>query len=260
MKKFAIYIKFYVGKVHKIQENWDHILTNINYDDTNVYIWIYDENSTNLLVCNETVKDCMKKYSKAIFVTNYNQNNYLSDEDQKYLRIFPSNKSMELRQYAICESHLKAFLIPRNCEYIFKLDGDDMFYPNFKIEYFYKIVDYMKKHKLKIITRPFWMWRQHGWSFGFTVAESNILNYIKPEQIKGMGWENLDRFKVYNLDNLLGYILIILYKIPINKLFFKLKDYKWSFDRGNPHNEALYGNTEKSPEDNYIDKINGIII
>ena len=56
----------------------------------------------------------MKKYSKAIFVTNYNQNNYLSDEDQKYLRIFPSNKSMELRQYAICESHLKAFLIPRN--------------------------------------------------------------------------------------------------------------------------------------------------
>ena len=50
---------------------------------------------------------------------------------------------------------LKAFLIPKNCEYIFKLDGDDMFYPNFKIEYLYKIVNYMKKHKLKILTRPF---------------------------------------------------------------------------------------------------------
>ena len=195
-----------------------------------------------------------------IFVTNYNQNNYLSDEDQNYLRNFPNNKSLMENQYAICESHLKAFLIPKNCEYIFKLDGDDMFYPNFKIEYFYKIVDYMKKHKLKIITRPFWMWRQRGWSFGFTVAENNILNYIKPEQIKGIGWENLDTAYIYNLDNLFGYILICLYKIPINKLFFKLNDYKWSFDICNFHNKSLYGNTKKDPEGYYIDKINGIII
>ena len=231
--------------------------------DTYVYIWIYDPNSTNLLVCNETIKDCVKKYNKAIFVTNYNQNNYLSDEDQNYLGNFPSNKSLWEDHYAICESHLKAFLIPKNCEYIFKLDGDDMFYPNFNIEYFYKIIDYMKEHKLKILTRPYWMWRNGGWSFGFTVTESNILNYIKPEQIKGQNWPGYK-----NLDNLIGHILMRLYKIPINKLFFKLNDYAWS-NTNISHDAQFYRNDIKNKklqplnrgvEDKYIAKINGIII
>lgn len=243
MKKFALYIKFKVENVDKIQCYWNHILQNINYDDTDVYIWIYDPNNANLLNYNETVKKCKKKYNKAIFVTNYNQNEYLSNDDQNYLKTFSHSKSLSKNQYAICESHLKALIIPKHCEYIFKLDGDDMFYPSFKIQYFYRIIDYMKEHNLKIITRPFWMCKDRGWSFGFTVTENKILDYIKPNKIKGMTWTNIDRAKMYNLDNLFGYILICLYKIPINRLFFKLKDYKWS-----------------STEDNYIDKINGIII
>jgi len=260
MKRFALYIKFRVEKANIIQDYWDNILQQVNYDDTDVYIWIYDPYSSNLLVLNDIIKDCMKKYDKAIFVTNYNQNNYLTIDDQTYLKNFHNNNAIHSVQRPICESHLKAFIIPKNCEYIFKLDGDDMFYPNFKIEYFYKIVDYMKEQKLKILTRPFWAWRGHGWSFGFTVAESNILNYLKPEQVKGMNWQNLDRDKVYNLDNLFGYILLCLYKINIKKLFFKLNDYGWGSSKGHFHPYLLYGNTDPTPEDTFINKINGTII
>jgi hypothetical protein len=238
-------------------------LENIDYNDTYVYIWIYDPNKTDLLTHNDTVKDCMKKYDKAIFVTNYNQNNYLSKDEQNYLKDFPNNKSIHEDHYAICESHLKAFLIPKNCNYIFKLDGDDMYYPNFKVDYFNKIVEYMRENELKIITRPFWAFAGDTWSFGFTVAESNILKYIQPEQVKGIDWYNIDIRKIRNLDNLFGYILMCIKKIPKNKLYFKLSDYDWPVHL-QPHFWTIYlaGKFDYifQNENTYIHKINGIVI
>ena len=47
--------------------------------------------------------NCVNKYKNAVFVTNYNQNNYLANEEQTYLENFPNNKSLHNCQYDICE-------------------------------------------------------------------------------------------------------------------------------------------------------------
>jgi hypothetical protein len=250
MKEFALYIKFQEKKIETLKK-WEHILDNINYNDIDVYIWIYDPKFRDLSSLGDIVQKFINKYKSIKFITNSNQDTFLTPIEIKYLDEFHNNNSL-IHQKILAKSHLKAFMVPKNIEYIFKLDGDDMFYPNFKVKYFYDIVNYMKSNKLKILTRPFWMCRGQGWSFGFTIAESNILEYIKPEQIKGITWKNLDRCGAKNLDNLFGYILICLYKIPVDKLFFKLKEYDW--------NKTPGWRCGVHPEDNYIHKINGIII
>ena len=228
MKKYCLYIKFYLHKL-KLIDKWEHILNSINYVNTDVYIWVYDKLKRNIFTYKE-IYLLIRKYSKCIFITNYNQNNYLTNSDQNYLEMFKKSILVNNNHKEIAESHLKSFLIPKNIEYIFKLDGDDMFYPNLKIEHLESIIKYMDNNlEIKILTRPFWICHNRGWSFGFTIARNNILDYMNLFKFDYKWIQNhklSDECCAINLDNLFGQIFIK-NNIPIEKLFFLINDCKW---------------------------------
>lgn len=239
-KHYALYLKFYYKNFNQVH-HWYNILNQIDYDLVDVYIWLFDFESKNILNDVNIIK-CKEKYPKIIFVTNYNENEFLSSKDLLFLQNFQNKKNLKhMLGHAI--SHLKAFLIPKNVEYIFNIDADDIFYPNFDVNLYNIIYQYMYNNKKKILTRPFHQWNNRGWSFGFTIACSDILDFINPNQIEGINWYNTDTNKAYNLDNLFGHILLIKYKIAPNELYFGLKNYNW-----------------RQCEMNYLKSINAIMI
>jgi len=233
MKKFCLYLKFYYQLINNINK-WHNLLTSVDYDKTDVYIWIYETNSSNIFT-DDNIINYKNKYNKCIFISNCNEINYLDDNDILYLNKFKNaNLITDMRSHA--ESHLKSFLIPKNVEYIFNLDADDMFYPTLKVEHLTKIVQYMEDNKeLNILTRPYWIWTNHGWSFGFTIARKSILDYLdlfnnfKNTKEWNRNGVFADAGKVDNLDNLFGQILEK-YNLPPSKLFFYIEDNKWEKD------------------------------
>lgn len=192
----------------------------------------------------------MNKYPRCIFVSNCNENKYLTINERQYLKLIYEKDTMFITPNwkGHVDSHLKAFMIPKNVEYIFNLDADDIFYPNFKISYFYDCITTLKKYNLKIITRPYWMCMNRGWSFGFTLATKDILEYM--DILNYINTTNTfqegplkDCFGQRNLDNLFGEIFSSM-QIPPQKLFFKLNDYNWNHDQFhyNIENEYIINN------------------
>jgi hypothetical protein len=249
MVLFAIYLKFYYHKIETIH-NWDYILSNIDYDLVNVYIWIfykvrYQGNITNIFLF-ENIKNIMKKYPKCVFISNCNEIDFLTISEQNYLgEIYNvQTKFIDNHWKGHADSHLKAFMIPKNVEYIFKFDADDMFYPNFKISYFFDCIYTMKKNDLIIITRPYWQCVNRGWSFGFTVARKNILeymdvlNYIKNDNDFSKGPLTDLCFNTKNLDTLFAEIFQSK-NVSLNNLFFKFSNYNWD---NNKENDYIYEN------------------
>lgn len=224
-KYYALYLKFYYESFDKIN-NWYDILDKIDYNQVDVYIWIFDSQSRNILE-NANIIQCKNKYPNIKFITNYNETQFLTQTDLNFLTQF-QNQNNIIHQLGHAISHLKSFLIPKNVKYIFNIDADDMFYPKFDIKYFNIICQYMDATQSKILTRPFHQWANSGWSFGFTIACVDILKYMNLNQIQGTNWETLDRQnKAYNLDNLFGHILLLQYKLLHKDLYFGLKDYDW---------------------------------
>jgi hypothetical protein len=268
---FAIYLKFYYNKINAI-EQWEHILDEIDYDNIDVYIWIFYEliytgNITNIFDF-EHIKQIIAKYPKIKFVSNCNETNYLTQDEQLYLRnIYDTQTKFITNDWkGHTDSHLKSFIIPKNVEYIFNIDADDIFYPNFKISYFYDCVNFIKENNLLIITRSYHQCMNRGWSFGFTLANKNILeymdisNYIQNDAEFTCG-PLTDSFHVRNLDNLFGEIFHTKYNLKHNiqnlslneeykNLFFKLDSYDWI--------NYFYG--DKEIENNYIHENNCLII
>jgi len=230
MKKFCLYLKFYHHLISTI-DRWHDLLINIDYDKTDVYIWIYDKDSSNIFA-NDNIINYKNKYNRCIFISNCNEINYLDDNDILYLNQFKrANLITVMCSHA--ESHLKSFLIPKNVEYIFNLDADDMFYPTLKVEHLTKIVQYMDNDKeVNILTRPYWIWTNCGWSFGFTIARKSILDYLdlfnnfKNTTEWNRNGALADSNRSDNLDNLFGQILEK-YNISPSKLFFYIEDNKW---------------------------------
>jgi hypothetical protein len=238
-KLFALYIKFRYSTIDTIQK-WDHILSSIDYNKADVYIWMFEGEKKNIFLEYKIIT-LMNKYNKAIFVTNYNEGNYLTEEDSTFLKTFMNKSLISDNQKCIGESHLKAFLIPKNVEYIFKLDGDDMFYPTLKESHLYACIDKMKEADLNILTRPFWAWCNHGWSFGFTIAKKNILDILKINDLNIHYNEGMNKLrdtvftdvsKVTNVDNLFGYILFT-QNASVSNSFFYITDCKWENNKEN---------------------------
>lgn len=232
-KLYAIYIKFRYSTIHTIQQ-WKHILDTVDYSIADVYIWMYDSMSSNIFT-DPTIIALQKEYPSAKFISNYNQNDYLTNEDRQTISDFHSKEIVEDHHKAIGESHLKAFLIPKNVEYIFKLDGDDMFYPNFKVSYFEQCIRKMKESNIAIMSRPYWARFSRGWSFGFTVAKSTILDILQFRSVskkytewkdEAVGTYYHDAAGVLNLDNLFGNLLFTK-NIRIQDSFFYMNEYTW---------------------------------
>jgi len=235
-KLFCLYIKFRYSTIDTIQK-WDHILSSIDYNKADVYIWMFEGDKKNIFV-EDKIISLMNKYNKAIFVSNYNENKYLTEADSTFLNTFMKKSLISDDQKCIGESHLKAFLIPKNVEYIFKLDGDDMFYPTLKESHLYACIHKMKEANLNILTRPFWAAHNRGWSFGFTIAKKNILDILKINDLNIHYHEGMNKLtntvfadviKVTNVDNLFGYILFT-QNASVSNSFFYITDCKWDND------------------------------
>jgi hypothetical protein len=244
-KLFALYIKFRYSTIDTIHK-WHHIISSIDYNNADVYIWMFEQEKKNIFL-EEKIIALQDKYKNAIFISNCNQDTYLSEDDSTFLKTFMNKSLISDNQKCIGESHLKAFLIPKNVEYIFKLDGDDMFYPTLKESHLYACIDKMKSMDLNIMTRPFWAWCDHGWSFGFTVAKKNILDILKINELHIHYDEGMNKLRdtvfsdagrVTNVDNLFGYILYT-QNMSVSNVFFYITDCKWE---NNKENEFIDNN------------------
>ena len=96
-----------------------------------------------------------------------------------------------------------------------------MFYPNFDINLFNNLIEYMYKNCLKFLTRPFWICYNENFkaSFGFTVSASDILDYLDIHN-------NLYIYKG-NLDQLFSDILTNKKFLKYNDIHFAFKNYSW---------------------------------
>lgn len=226
LKKYCLYLKFYYERINTIS-NRKHIIDEIDSDKVDIYIWIYDKYKRNIFEIDENLKCLKTEYNSCIFVTNFNQSEYLTEIENEYLYKFKKSDMIIEYHKEIGESHLKAFMIPKNVEYVFKLDADDMNYQDLKVIHLDSIIHFMDSNlDLQIITRPYWIKVNRGWSFGFTVARKNILDYMNIfENAPNLGeWISNNRLSdltcCHNLDNLFGQILIKL-NIPFERLFFQ---------------------------------------
>ena len=72
-------------------------------------------------------------------ITSVDVSNYLSNNELNEINFISKNLSFHKETG---KSHLIAYYIGKKFDYLINLDGDDMFYPNFKVNYFEKIINY----------------------------------------------------------------------------------------------------------------------
>lgn len=81
----------------------------------------------------------------------------------------------------------------------------------------------------EIMSRPYWITINRGWSFGFVIQKRNIFDKMfifnvdeLDEEYKNDGFKskNIDLYKNQNLDNYFGMILQYIFKLEPRDLFF----------------------------------------
>lgn len=216
----CIYIKFTQKTVLTI-ERWYFLLDNMElYNKYCVYIWIYTY--PNMLDNLSFIEELKQKYSKCIFVSNLNITEYLDNNEMNSIDRISSGLGFHNETG---KSHLTCYYLARKYKYDFliNLDGDDMFYPGFQINYFDKAISYMSDNNLKFITRPFWICYNTCFksSFGFSISSLDILDYLDIEN-------NKHKVPNGNLDQLFSDILTNVKKHTYNEIHFGFADYPWN--------------------------------
>ena len=212
-----IYIKFTNKTIIKI-EKYYHLLEDIKiYHKFTIIIWIYCYDTQNT----DFINNLKIKFPFIKFINNFEVHNYLSNNELTYIDTICKN-------LAFCnetgKSHLTCYFIGKKFDYLINLDGDDMFYPNFKVEYFEQILSYMKNNKLIYLTRPFWICFDINFkaSFGFTITSNKILDYLDLKN-------NMHIITKFNLDQTFSEILTNVKHHTYGDIHFELKDYNWSY-------------------------------
>jgi hypothetical protein len=129
-----------------------------------------------------------------------------------------------------------------------------MFYPNFYINLFNNLIQYMFKNNLKFLTRPFWICYNESYkaSFGFTISASDILDYLDIHN-------NL-YLVTGNFDQLFSDILTNKKLLKYNDIHFAFKNYTWDLSETIEPTSLiqLYNSdkTRKNVEMDYIVKNN----
>jgi hypothetical protein len=242
----CIYIKFTSKTFHNI-EKWDFILNNLKlYNNFIVYIWIYFYHDTENVIL-KFIENIKQKYYKCIFISNHDILKYLNNTELDEI-----NKIADSLLYHkdVGKSHLIAYYICKKYKYLINLDGDDMFYPNFDINLFDNLIEYMYKNCLKFLTRPFWICYNESYksSFGFTISTSDILDYLDIH----------NNLYIYpgNLDQLFSDILTNKKLLKYNDIHFAFKNYTWDLSETIEPNQLiqLYNSdkTRKNVEMDYI--------
>jgi hypothetical protein len=233
----CLYLKFYEKLIDRISK-WTNIIDDCIDNNINVYVWI--ESQQELSHFKNLYKPNNVKY-----ITHNNKKQYNSNIIDLETKITEFQHNVGLKQQTQhCQAHLKSFLLTSE-DYILHLDADDMYYTNTNLRDILKLKNYMIENNLEILARPYWILQNRGWSFGFVMQKRTILdkmfifNYNDlSSEFKGIKFKviNRDIYKVMNLDNYFGMILIDYYKIPIEKLFFHFqKNKKWN-DAYDSHN------------------------
>tara|TARA_B100000902_G_scaffold399882_1_gene473308 strand:+ start:4956 stop:5687 length:732 start_codon:yes stop_codon:yes gene_type:complete len=206
MDSKLIYIKFTNKSIKKI-EKYNHLLTDKNiYNKFTIYIWIYYYDKENIDYINN-----LKKYISI---------NYLSNNELNEINFISNNLCFHNETG---KSHLIVYYIGKKFYYLINLDGDDMFYPKFKVNYFEKIINYMKQYKLLFLTRPFWLCFNINFraSFGFSLSSKEILYHLDL-------MNNINIIKKHNLDQTFSEILTNVKNYTYKDIHFELKDYNWN--------------------------------
>lgn len=244
---FCLYLKFYETKIKYIS-NWKNIIEEIiNKKICPIYIWIESVKS---------VQDLNLKYKDNInYITHINKSSYNKDILSLERKITAFMKDVGFKnQLEHCQAHLKSFLLPKE-EYVIHLDGDDMFYSKLTVNDLLNGIKYVKENNLEIISRPYWITVNRGWSFGFVIQKRNLINkmfildyenlsneYKKDNFIKN----NIDIAKVLNLDNYFGMILIKHYNYSYNKLFFYFNSFPYWADCENNDQKFITSEVTKN--------------
>jgi hypothetical protein len=241
---FCLYLKFYETKISFIKI-WEKIIDDII--DNNIcpiYIWIESH---------KNIKDLqLYREDKINYITHYNKKDYNENilELEQQISIFIKNIGM-VNQINHCQAHLKSFLLTKE-ETIIHLDGDDMFYKKLTVQDLINGVEYMDKNNLEIISRPYWITINRGWSFGFVIQKRSILdklfifnyNEIPNEyKIENLHYKNINPSLGINcginLDIYFGLILACYHGKSFTELFFYYKSFPYWSDCENQDQQFI---------------------
>ena len=244
MKKHALYLKFMEDKFDTIIK-WYNLLDSISPNLFNIYVWIESKKDPKEIIKKYNLKKYKNK-SHIYFITHFNKKEFCYNIDEKenivteFIRQFGPYFFMK----AHCQAHLKTFFLTKE-KYIINLDADDIFYDNLTQNHLLRVIDYLNKTKLMIITRPFHA-HQNCWSWGFTVSHRDVIKNLdlfmkrdfhklckKSIEILGKRWWTNDSKLKINLDHYFDLLLRVEKKIPEKNLFFGFKDFKWKDNNWN---------------------------
>ncbi len=230
--KFCMYIKFYETKI-KFIEKWVPLFKEIiDRNICAIYVWIESQLDYKLINYQLPFPDKIK------YITHFNKTDYCNNIVilEKIIQHFMNDVGIN-QQFGHCQAHLKSFIFPKE-EYIIHIDGDDMFYDNLTANDLNNLYNFAKSNNASILSRPYWITVNRGWSFGFVIQKKELLknmfvfnSFMLGNNFKKDGFKekNKDMIKCLNLDNYFGMILFDYYKIPCNKLFFHFKSFPfWS--------------------------------
>jgi hypothetical protein len=191
------------------------LINNLKYYDKLIKECV--ENKIPVYIWSDTNNDLPIIYD----VIYYNNKNKLECYENTLNFYFDHVGLIHMRGHAL--SHLKSFFLTKE-EYIINIDGDDMFYPWMTLEHIKSLVKFMKSENYDILTKPHWIVFDRGWSFGFTAYNRKILPDIIDFKYNSDFYKknNLDKNKMFNLDNWFGAILNDKYKNT--KLYFSFED------------------------------------
>ena len=224
---FCLYLKFYETKINRLR-NWEKVFSDIRKSAPylSIYIWIESQKHPDELIEHNPYN--------LIFVTHANKKEFCKDIDKKDILVDNMSFSvgMNYGNHKICRAHMRSFFIPKE-EFIYHLDGDDMFYLNLTYEMLLRGVKYMKQNNKTIIARPYWITVERGFSFGFILQKKSFADKLlydiinnMPDEYKYEGFfnKNLDITKNMNCDNLFGMILFNYLKLNYKDVFFAFKE------------------------------------
>lgn len=227
---FCIYIKFYETKI-KFIERWIPLFKEIiEKNICTIYVWIESNLDYNKIDFKLPFTD------KINYITHFNKVDYCKNIIilEHIINHFMNDVGIN-QQIGHCQAHIKSFLFPKE-EYIIHMDGDDMFYEKLSCDDLIRLYTFTKSNNLPILSRPYWITINRGWSFGFVIQKKELLRNMfilnssmlsddfKKEKFKE---KNKDLTKCLNLDNYFGLILFDYYKAPVNALFFHFKSFPY---------------------------------
>jgi hypothetical protein len=199
---------------------WESMLIECHEKSIPVYVW----SGTSSIPASQ------KKYDWIHYITNDNKTIYNSDiiKLEKKLDDFANTIGM-IHMRDLAQHHMKSFFLTKE-DFIVNIDGDDMFYPWMKLKHIEDLIDGMINNNYDILTKPHWILLNMGWSFGFTVYRRTMMNdiffdYEINNNLRQFFIENnLDKNKVFNLDNWFGAIFYTNPKYKDRKKYFAFED------------------------------------